>query len=360
MKNEITVIPKIKIHPDKIILYNEVHYHNYKPVRKDQYQQNTTLITKEIDGKLEFVRVSTRFLNSSRKAEGELSKQAIKKLKLSINYFLLLNRPNNKKSGYTGRHYENKIAFITLTLPSKQQHPDNEIKSRCLNQFLIEITHYHKVTNYIWRAEYQKNGNIHFHILVNRFIAWNEVRNRWNRIINKLNYVENYRKELEAYHKEGFKVRTELVKKWPIQQQYNAYLKGKKSDWNSPNSIDVHGLKNITNIKSYLTKYITKNTEKETFEEDINKNNLRESGRIWAASTGFSNITGATTEVDTLIENNLEHIKRTFKERIYESDYFTIISVTIDDLEMLKCLTMIQLFYRYIFDKFQYSYQFSI
>jgi hypothetical protein len=162
MKRELIVIPKVKIHPSKIITFNEIHWTPSAPPRKTSDYQSSTLITIENDGKLEMKRVSSAFLNSSRQGNGILSNQAKKRLKLAIEYFLFLNKPNNGKSGYTGSHYNKKVTFITLTLPSKQIHTDNEIKSKCLNQFLIEISRYNYISNYVWRAEYQKNiiGNV--------------------------------------------------------------------------------------------------------------------------------------------------------------------------------------------------------
>lgn len=360
MKRELTIIPKIKVHPSKIILYNEIHWTPSKPVRDKQERQNTTLIQVEKDGKLELKRVNISFLNSTRTSGGILSKQAKKKLQLSIEYFLLINKPQTGKSGNTGRHYNNKIAFITLTLPSKQIHSDNEIKAKCLNQFMIEMAKYHKVTQYVWRAEYQKNGNIHFHILVNKFIAWNDVRNRWNRIINKLGYVDRYRTQLKQYHKEGFKLRNDLINTWPADKQYKAYLEGLKTDWNNPNSIDVHGINNITNIKNYLTKYLTKTDQQK--EENLNSQseNQKEIGRIWGASTIFSNIKGASTEIDSQLEENLKNLENHSNSRIFKSDYFTIIDISIETLEDCKCTELLKLFFDYMKTSFQYSYQFHL
>lgn len=360
MKRELTIIPKIKVHPSKIILYNEIHWSPSKPVRDKQEKQNTTLIQVEKDGRLELKRVNISFLNSTRTSGGILSKQAKKKLQLSIEYFLLINKPQTGKSGNTGRHYNNKIAFITLTLPSKQIHSDNEIKAKCLNQFMIEMAKYHKVTQYVWRAEYQKNGNIHFHLLVNKFVLWNDVRNRWNRIINKLGYVDRYKKQLTEYHKQGFKLRVDLIKQWPADKQYKAYLEGLKTDWNNPNSIDVHGINNITNIKNYLTKYMTKADQSK--EENLNSQfeEKKDIGRIWGASTIFSNIKGASTEIDSQLEENLKNLENHSNSRIFKSDYFTIIDISIETLEDCKCTELLKLFFDYMQKSFQYSYQYHI
>jgi hypothetical protein len=360
MKRELTLIPKIKIHPTKIITYNEIHWSPAPPTRNSNDDCKTTLIQVEVNGKIELKRVSKSFLNSSRSGNGVLSIQARKRLKLAIEYFLIINQPNNGKSGNTGRHYDNKITFITLTLPSKQIHSDNEIKSKCLNQFLIEMAKYHKVTNYIWRAEYQKNGNIHFHILANRYIYWNDIRNRWNRIVNKLGYVDRYRIELNEYHKNGFQVREDLLTTWPKDKQYQAYLKGLKTDWHNPNSIDIHSIKNITNIQAYLTKYLTKN-EQEKKTDNLKTELLKpEIGRTWGASVIISNIKGATTEIDSEIEEHLKKLEEHFNSHIFKSDYFTVIDISLDMIESIGCKSLTEIFYRYLFDEFNYSRQLTI
>ena len=98
----------------------------------------------------------------------------------SLDYLLLMANPIRAQSNFSGRCFTFKMAFITLSLSSTQIHSDNEIKEKCLNQFLIEIRKRYRVKNYIWRAEKQKNGNIHFHVVIDKFIAWSELRDRWN------------------------------------------------------------------------------------------------------------------------------------------------------------------------------------
>lgn len=357
MNNKYCLIPKIKIHPSKIITYNEIHYFDFKPSREKKEFGNTSLITVEKDGKLELKRVSNTFLNSSRQGNGVLSKAAKKRLTLAIEYFLLLNKPDTGKTGNTGRHYKNKITFITLTLPSKQIHTDNEIKSKCLNQFLIELSKYHKVSQYVWRSEYQKNGNIHFHILTNRYIFWNDIRNRWNRIINKLGYVDRYRDNLKEYHKNGFQVRADLLKTWPLEQQKKAYAEGLKTDFHNPNSIDIHKIDNISQIQKYLTKYLTKEEQSKQPNLNSQSEELKGIGRTWGASIILSNIKGASAEIDSEIEEHLKTIEEHFNSQIFRSDYFTVIDITIEMIEQLKLFDLSGLFYRYLFKQFNHAHQ---
>ena len=219
MKSNLTLIPSLTIHPDKLFLYDEILWEPFKPSKPDTYNlYNKKPIKYE------------HLITGSNSTKGIVSKTAKRKINRAVDYLILLSSTTKAHSNYSGRFFNFKVGFITLTLPSKQIHSDNEIKEKCLNQFLIEIRKRYHVKNYIWRAELQKNGNIHFHIIVDKFIYWNELRDRWNRIINKLGYVDRYRENMKKYHYEGFKVRKDLLSKWSKDSQYNAYLKGKKTD----------------------------------------------------------------------------------------------------------------------------------
>jgi hypothetical protein len=360
VQRSLNFIPIVKVHPSKIITYNEKIWSPTPPPRNNYSSQGNQMVSIEINGKYELREVSQAFLKSTRQGNGYLSTQAKKRLKLAIEYFLHLNKPTNGKSGHSGQHFDKKITFITLTLPSQQIHTDNEIKKECLNQFLIELSRYHKVNQYVWRAEYQKNGNIHFHILANRYVIWTDVRNRWNRIVNKLGYVDRYREEQKEYHKNGFRVREDLLSKWPADKQKKAYERGIKLNWNDPNSTDIHSIYGITNIKAYLTKYLTKQEKVEEVKEGVEKLQKKEIGRSWAASVVLSNIKGASSVIDSEIEHHLNHIKHYFPDKVFATEHFTIIDIDINLIHAMKCISLEALFNAYIVKNFNESVQLKL
>jgi hypothetical protein len=112
--------------------------------------------------------------------------------------------------------------FITLTLSSRQVHCDKTIKRECLNHFLIYLKRHYGAVNYIWKAELQKNGNIHYHIITDKYIPHQELRELWNMAQNRLSYVDMF------------------------EQHRN------------PNSTDIHSLKRVRNVMSYVGKYMSK------------------------------------------------------------------------------------------------------
>lgn len=151
-----------------------------------------------------------------------------------------------------------KMVFVTLTLPAPQMHTDKEVKRDMLNRFLITIQRKHGATRNFWRAEPQKNGNIHFHVLLDVFIPHTELKKVWNEILDSSGYIEVYRENQNKHHGGTFKARPELYKTWPLASQLRAYAEGKKGNWSNPNTTDVHSLRKVKNCAAYVCKYVTK------------------------------------------------------------------------------------------------------
>lgn len=185
------------------------------------------------------------------------------KIKRAIDWLAYMSKPKRIYCRHRFKTINFRLGFLTLTLPSKQIHSDREIKSKCLHQFMVEIRKNHPGLQYVWRGERQQNGNLHIHVVWNVYIYYTEIRDIWNRIISKLGYIENYRANLKAFHANGFKVRFDLLDHWPLKQQQLAYQEGVRTDWYSPNSVDIKSVKHVQDLSSYLSKYLTKQTDQQ-------------------------------------------------------------------------------------------------
>lgn len=244
----------------------------------------------------------------------KFSKNSQRNLRKLLEWFCFCAAPKT----FTGRTSKTtevfRIAFVTLTLPSKQQHSDNEIKSYCLNQFFIEARNLWKLKNYVWRAEKQKNGNIHIHLFVDVFIPMEQLRDTWNRIINKLGYVSIFQDQMKEKFKKGFTATEEELKKWSKAVLVSRYEKGKVSNWANPNSTDVKRVKNLKQALYYASKYMCKVEKKKEENTEEKKEEKQEiEGRYWYASEGLiktcKNIIIDANhpqflELDNLISNN--------------------------------------------------------
>lgn len=97
--------------------------------------------------------------------------------------------PYVSKKGDILNYFSFRLSFITLTLSDTQKHSDKHIKDHMLQPFLYWITRYYKAS-YVWKAETQLNGNLHFHITIDTFIHWRSIRAKWNGILAKHGYCK--------------------------------------------------------------------------------------------------------------------------------------------------------------------------
>ncbi len=318
-------IPAATIHPDEMYTYCIYDSIYPTPIKRKTYVKN-----------FQVNRASTSISNKSRK-----------KITRAIKYMLWYS--HSKTVYRTSNHskFTFKVAFITLTLPSRQEHSDNTIKAVCLNQFLIEAKKKWNVKNYVWKAEKQKNGNIHFHILVDQFIPYQELRNTWNRIINKLGYVDRYR---QKHHKL------------------------------SPNSTDIHSLKKVKNVYSYIAKYMykqsierckkvsakeigyikkyTKGQQTVTTGAKLLLARLSGRGRLYGCSYELSNITGVKIELTEQLINEIEQLKKEKKVKVKEKEYITCLYWDYREIDLRKYPTINKLLEEYINKLFPSRHQY--
>lgn len=230
---------------------------------------------------------SWKNLEDNKNKYGELSSHSTKRLRRAINYMIYTTKEKSitgktiiaKNQNFTTEYEKStthrqpvsyKLAMITLTLPSKQQHTDEVIKSKLLNPFLIELSKKFEVRDYIWKAEKQENGNIHFHILINKYIHHDKIKSIWNRKTETLGYVENYRRNMHAYYVDGFRLSENKADRRSEETQRKAYETGVKENWSNPNSTDIHALYKVRNASAYLVKYLTKGVTKTERIKQIN------------------------------------------------------------------------------------------
>ena len=298
---------------------------------------------------------------------GRVSRIARRKLSKAVSYLAYLAKPKTvHNSSYSGS-FAFKLNFITLTLSSPQVHTDQEIKARLLDHFILDMKRLWGVDMYVWRAEKQKNGSIHFHIVTSSFIPWNELRNVWNRIQQKLGYVTRYREDRMEWHRNGFRYDPKLEKHWHYKAQLKAFKAGVQTGWDNPNSTDVHSLRFIGNIKAYIAKYMSKNEEftdeqKAEFnalpraEQDKIRQDKFVSGRLWGSSANLVNLSGGQAVVDSGIEKELDRIVQNDPQCVYHSDYFHVYNIDIHTLRKLGCTSLISLLEDYIRKKFPDDY----
>jgi len=313
------IVPSFSLHPDELYIYGRKEWLGESNYNNTNSYQN--------------------LLNNQ--THGKLSSKATKKAKRAIKYLLVQATDKKVYNPKFRTTFNFTVNFITLTLSAKQDHSSQDIKRILLNQFFIEAKRKWGLENYVWRAEKQKNGNLHFHILSDKFIPYNELRDTWNRIQNKLGYTDKY---TQIHHKK------------------------------SPNSTDIHSLKKVKNVYSYITKYMTKPPRKEKIVIKRSESMIKEitekpqqtvsngakqflgrltsNGREWACSRSLSNITGARCEYESEYMQELEKLRKSELSKEVVKDYVSMYyfkSTVLTESEYPKLHTLLQSYLRLIF-----------
>jgi hypothetical protein len=346
VENYVDLIPRATIHPDKICLYSEVNRKNPRPQKYDSVSSSD-----------ELAEVNMSFLKSARKNNGFLSTHAKRKMFKAIDYLVITSDRKKVYSKLQKKYITFRIVFVTLTLPSKQIHSDKEITNTCLNQLFVELSKYHNVKKYVWRAEKQTNGNIHYHVLINEFIDYQILRKRWNRICEKLGYVSRYQANMKEFYKDGFRVSTSKEDKRTIEQQRKAFILAQKSDFRSPNSTDIHDTRKVKDIKKYVGKYMAKDAEIDlnNIESDEEKKIIK--ARLWSCSQNLSNIEGCQLVEDWEISDELEKVAEKSKCKIYRDTYFSVMFIDSQRLIEYGSEKLYMYFANYLLKKFDYHLQ---
>jgi hypothetical protein len=294
---------KVSLKPNMITKFNDV-----------TFADNGSSIIKSIHCGKRGNTIEKRFHNF------DLSPAGKRKIINKIGWLYTLARSKCVKT-YSGKQINNfKIGFITLTLPSAQVHPTIEITEKCFNHWLTEIRSKCKIENYLWRLEFQKNGNVHYHIVTDCYIDYFLAQKTWNRIVNKLGYVDEYTRKFEVMSLADYNKSQNPFGLIPFDLIAKRYAKGKKCAWKEPSSVDVKVCTSKASISYYISKYFSKEKDNYSKNNPLDNEDNSFSLRLWFCSRSLSKldkISGftASTMVDYYhILKNCEG----FVEKIYE------------------------------------------
>jgi hypothetical protein len=346
-------VPYIKVNPRSTIQYQlledgngNVIRSNIDPLQEEKNLRNNT-------------------------TQGFISSKARKRLADSVDWINELTEW--RKMHIDGMTVKYKLTFITLTLPSKQvndkvwniaqkmllrdiennvpssksviNYVDDIIKKDCLNQFLTELRQLHGMKLYIWRAEAQKNGNIHFHIITDVGIHYMTVRSMWNRIIEKFGYVTEFSNDhnkltLDEYRKKypnKKKVKGILESSESYNNRtLNSYTIGTNSGWRHPNSTDIHSVKRIRDLRKYVTKYLCK--EVDAFVDRLI------TGRLWFISQALSEARNMTDLITTGLDDEIQSLTDQAPTKVFKTEHCFILQLSMSDMKKLGAILIPQIF----------------
>lgn len=211
--------------------------------------------------------------NNWRKVDynGYLSKETRSKIMNMLTAWADSINVNRRFCGNYELSRERRLRFLTLTLSEPQSMLDNQIKRKALMPFIQKLKELFHVEHYFWRAEAQKNGNIHFHLIIDSFIKKDVVNYSWDLCQWNAGMLKNKPTYKEGYHTASTRIEA---------------VQGERA------------------VAGYVIKYVTK--------EDGARKIF---GRVWGCSDALREISTPLMEFDN---ETAAEITRAENERVYD------------------------------------------
>lgn len=210
---------------------------------------------------------------------GKLSNHAKKRLQKAVTLLLQATPLTNVFDTKRQRYFKFHVAFVTLTVSSSTRLLSaKEAHKLLLKPFLLHAKRKWGVKLYVWKAELQKRGQIHYHITWDRWVHWQDIRDCWNKLQRQAGLLNEY---------------------FETKGHYDA------------NSTDVHSVRKVANLEAYLIKYIAKQeSEKEAT-----------IGKVWDCSQSLKKCNYFSTYAYADEVDNLQKLVSSGEVRKVITDY---------------------------------------
>ena len=188
----------------------------------------------------------------------QISQNSQKNLRDKINYLYQFSNARDIVT-YSGKSLKGfRVAFITLTLPAQQKTPTADISAELFDPFLQALRQYVKMENYAWRLEFQKNGNVHYHIVTDSYCDYFYIKQRWNTILEKHGYISDYRNKMSSMSWTEYRSAYSSNGRVSAGELWKRYNRGKAEKWSHPNTVDVKNATSSRAVSFYISKYFSK------------------------------------------------------------------------------------------------------
>lgn len=259
-----TYYPTFQIRSKSIIYYNRFEFNG----------KSQKLLNLKIQ--------ATQQLLESVKYSGQVTSGSKKRLTKAISLLIQSTKPRWIKNPVTKKSQYFQLSFITLTIPNQDKAKDAKFTHKNLLEPMLRVLRRrHQLKSYVWKAELQANGSVHYHLTSDIWINHTELRNEWNAILTKNGLLDGY------YSENG---------------NYNA------------NSTDIHSVKKVKNMEAYLVKYVTKEYQ----------NSVALNGKVWDCSRNLKASKYWTIEACGHYEDKINKEIEKKNVSYYSTENFTI------------------------------------
>ncbi len=324
------IVPMLQVRPGMLLAYDQVLWHSGRPSR-DNDSGNPNSTKPEPPDRHD--------VNKEKTYAGQLTAHSKKRLTKAINLLVAQALPKTAINFKTGDEFKFRVNFVTLTLPAPQGAvSDKEIKKTCLDNWLKTMRYRHNLNSYVWRAERQFNGNIHFHITTDTYLPYDQICNVWNHQLSKFHFID----EFEA-----------------------------ANDHRHPNSTDVHSVQGVKNLAAYMVKYCSKDPEEHLKEVNQKRRAIGDreiipedhpwrkiegqpewnqpiNGKVWDCSQNLKTKETCSIEIDSDAMQCLNFTKDNFPENCSSFDHCWCAFLSEHEMQMVLTARIFNLYQEYL------------
>lgn len=157
--------------------------------------------------------------------DGSFTDHARKRLMSAIDILIQRNPTRKIWNPISESEHDFSINFITLTIASDIAIGARQGYDLLLSKWIRYMRDKYGMKEYVWKAELQQRGQIHYHILSNCFIPWQVIRWKWNKVQREAGLLDDWAREHHNFN---------------------------------PNSTDIHVMEKLDNVMDYISKEIGK------------------------------------------------------------------------------------------------------
>lgn len=213
---------------------------------------------------------------------GLVSSAVARRISKKVDLLLQISPYQTVYNPITSSSQRFQLVFITLTIPFQSDEVNHrEIMKDCMRPMLAFLKLKNGVHDYVWKAELQKNGMIHYHIVTNRFIDYTKLRNKWNSLLKSAGLLSRFESEQGHSH---------------------------------PNSTDIHAAKSSRHIRSYIRKYFGKS----------DKDSRPINGKVWDCSMNLKTNNQYTSELTSYTGYELLRKMESGEIKAIKSEFSTV------------------------------------
>lgn len=227
-------------------------------------------------------------MNNQKTYSGKVTPHARKRLRKALDILVQKTELHYVNNPFTEKKMPFRMGFITLTIALEKNLKVRESYETLLSKWLRTMKRKQGMKRYVWKAEYQRRGQVHYHLMTDTFLDARTISSEWNKLQKNAGYLKNF-----ALRNGHFK----------------------------PPSTHVRSAIDLGEINAYVAKEMCKGVQ----------NQKTTPGKIWDCSTDlkidrYSDF--LTSEMESLIDDAIQH---GFAE-VVESEHCTIIKTDSPDL----------------------------